>query len=87
MLGTLKESRRGLAQNNLSRKNKIVTSADILKNQGKYGTRFYNSQLPSLKRLLGLDPLASQSAIARAQFGVDGVLGFENTSGIPTIDL
>jgi hypothetical protein len=87
VLGTLKESRRGLAQNNLSRKNKIVTSADILKNQGKYGTRFYNSQLPSLKRLLGLDPLASQSAIARAQFGVDGVLGFENTSGIPTIDL
>lgn len=87
VLGTLKESRRGLAQNNLSRKNKIVTSADILKDQGKYGTRFYNNQLPSLKRLLGLDPLASQSAIARAQFGVDGVLGFENTSGIPTIDL
>ena len=87
VLGTLKESRRGLAQNNLSRKNKIIASADILKDQGKYGTRFYNSQLPSLKRLLGLDPLASQSAIARAQFGGTGVLGFENTSGIPTIDL
>ena len=87
VLGTLKESRRGLAQNNLSRKNKIVASADILKDQGKYGTRFYNSQLPSLKRLLGIDPISSQSAIARAQFGGAGVLGFENTSGIPTIDL
>ena len=72
VLGTLKESRRGLAQNNLARKNKIIASADVLKDQGTYGTKFYNSQLPSLKRLLDLDPLASQSAIARAQFGGTG---------------
>ena len=72
VLGTLKESRRGLAQNNLSRKNKIIASSDVLRDQGTYGTKFYNSQLPSLKRLLDLDPLASQSAIARAQFGGTG---------------
>jgi hypothetical protein len=75
VLGTLRESRRGLAQNNAKRKNQIISGAAFLRKQGVDGANFYNNQLPSLQRILGIDPISSQSAIARAKFGGDAITG------------
>jgi hypothetical protein len=75
VLGTLRESRRGLAENNLKRKNQIVSGSAFLRKQGVDGVNFYNNQLPSLQRILGIDPISSQSAIARAKFGGDAITG------------
>ena len=77
-LGKLKESRRGLAQANQERKARIETNLPFLRKYGVDGTTFYTQQLPSLQRILGIDPLASQSAIARAQFGGDAGVNTQN---------
>ena len=77
-LGKLKESRRGLAQANQERKARIQTNLPFLAKYGVDGTTFYTQQLPSLQRILGIDPLASQSAIARAQFGGDAGVNTQN---------
>ena len=69
VLGKLKESRRGLAENNAERYSNIQTNSDFLFAQGTYGQRFYTDMLPSLESILGIDPYASQSASARATFG------------------
>ena len=69
VLGTLKESRRGLAQANLERKSRLETNLPFLRKYGVDGFTFYQQQLPALQRILNIDPLSSQSAIARAQFG------------------
>ena len=87
VLGQLQESRRNLAQSNLEKRNRIQSNLPYLRTYGTDGETFYIQSLPSLKRILGIDPFASQADIARAQFGGAGVPGFENTSGIPTIDL
>jgi hypothetical protein len=87
VLGTLYESRRGLAQANLERKARIESNLPYLAKYGTDGITFYNQSLPSLKRILGIDPVASQADIARAQFAGNAIPGFETTSGIPTIDL
>jgi len=75
VLGTLRESRRGLAENNVKRKNQILSGSVFLRKQGVDGLNFYNNQLPSLQRILGIDPISSQSAIARAKFGGDAITG------------
>ena len=75
VLGTLQESRRGLAANNEKRKNQIVSGSAFLRKQGVDGLNFYNNQLPSLQRILGINPISSQSAIARAQFGGNAITG------------
>ena len=77
-LGKLKESRRGLAQANQERKARIETNLPFLRKYGVDGATFYEQQLPSLKRILGINPLASQSAIARAQFGGDAGVNTQN---------
>ena len=77
-LGKLKESRRGLAQANQERKARIQTNLPFLAKYGVDGTTFYTQQLPSLQRILNIDPLASQSAIARAQFGGDAGVNTQN---------
>ena len=69
VLGTLKESRRGLAQANLERKSRLETNLPFLRKYGVDGFTFYQQQLPALQRILNIDPISSQSAIARAQFG------------------
>ena len=86
VLGQLYESRRNLAQSNAEKRSKIQDNLPFLRTYGTDGERFYQKSLPLLKRILGIDPFASQSAIARAQFGGDAVPGFTNNAGITDID-
>ena len=69
VLGKLKESRRGLASSNAERLGNIQTNSAFLGRQGFEGKTFYEKLLPSLESILGIDPFASQSALARATFG------------------
>ena len=81
-LGKLLESRRGLAESNAERYQNIMTNSSFLGRQGIEGGVFYTQLLPSLNKILGIDPYASQSAIARARFAGGGL-----DSSIPTYDL
>ncbi len=86
VLGKLYESRRGLAQANSERKSRIQDNLPYLRTYGTDGETFYIQSLPSLKRVLGIDPFLSQADIARAQFGGDAIPGFTNNTGITDID-
>ena len=81
-LGKLLESRQRLAQSNFERYSNIMTNSSFLNRQGFEGQNFYVNLLPSLQKILGIDPMANQSEIARARFS--GKIGGE---GIPEIDL
>jgi hypothetical protein len=60
-----------------------MTNSSFLNRQGFEGAKFLcNIYLPSLQKILGIDPMANQSEIARARFS--GKIGGE---GIPEIDL
>ena len=82
VLGTLRESRRGLAQSNIEKKNKLQKGIPYLIKYGLDGTSLATDLLPSLKRILAIDPFASQSAIAKAQFG--GAAGVSTQNVIDT---
>ena len=81
-LGKLKESRQRLAQNANERYQNILTNSSFLGRQGAEGFNFYQRLLPSLQQILNIDPLANQSAIARARFAGGGL-----DTGIPEISL
>ena len=78
VLGTLRESRRGLAQSNIEKKNELQKGIPYLIKYGLDGTSLAADLLPSLQRILAIDPFASQSAIARAQFGGDAGVSTQN---------
>lgn len=61
-LGKLRESRRGLADNNEKRKRTIATTLPILGQQGTYGQQFFVNLLPIYGEIQGIDPQASQAA-------------------------
>ena len=86
VLGKLYESRRGLAQANAERRSKIQSNLPYLRTYGTDGETFYIQSLPALKRILNIDPFASQAAIARAQFGGDAIPGFTKNTGVIDID-
>jgi hypothetical protein len=67
-LGLLRESRRGLAAANAERYGNIMSNSELLSRQGFEGSRFYTQLLPSLQSILGIDPFANQSALAKANF-------------------
>jgi len=81
-LGKLKESRRGLADNNESRKRVIQTTLPILGQQGTYGQQFFTNLLPIYGEIQGIDPQASQAAAVLQRF-----LGQSVQSGIEEISL
>jgi len=81
-LGKLKQSRQQLAQSANERYQNILTNSSFLGRQGAEGRNFYQRLLPSLKQILNIDPLANQSAIARARFAGGGL-----DTGIPEISL
>jgi len=81
-LGKLEESRRGLADNNESRKRIIETTLPILGQQGIYGQQFFNNLLPIYGEIQGIDPQASQAAAVLQRF-----LGQSVQSGIEEISL
>ena len=61
-LSKLRESRRGLADNNEKRKRTIATTLPILGQQGIYGQQFFVNLLPIYGEIQGIDPQASQAA-------------------------
>ena len=81
-LGKLLESRRGLADNNESRKRVIQTTLPILGQQGTYGQQFFSNLLPIYGEIQGIDPQASQAAAVLQRF-----LGQSVQSGIEEISL
>jgi hypothetical protein len=81
-LGLLRESRRGLAAANAERYSRLTSNAELISRQGPEGARFYQQLLPSLQRILGIDPYGNQAAIARARFA-----GRDPNAGIPEISL
>ena len=81
-LGKLEESRRGLADNNESRKRVIQTTLPILGQQGTYGQQFFVNLLPIYGEIQGIDPQASQAAAVLQRF-----LGQSVQSGIEEISL
>lgn len=81
-LGLLRESRRGLAAANAERYGNIMSNSELLSRQGFEGSRFYTQLLPSLQSILGIDPFANQSAIAKANFA-----GGTSTPGVTKIGL
>ena len=81
-LGKLEESRRGLADNNESRKRIIETTLPILGQQGIYGQQFFSNLLPIYGEIQGIDPQASQAAAVLQRF-----LGQSTQSGIEEINL
>tara|TARA_R110000787_G_scaffold193433_1_gene304992 strand:- start:461 stop:2326 length:1866 start_codon:yes stop_codon:yes gene_type:complete len=81
-LGKLEESRRGLADNNESRKRIIETTLPILGQQGIYGQQFFSNLLPIYGEIQGIDPQASQAAAVLQRF-----LGQSVQSGIEEISL
>jgi len=81
-LGKLLESRQRLAQSNAERYSNIMTNSSFLNRQGFEGQNFYGNLLPSLQSILGIDPMANQSAIARARFS-----GQVGPQGIQEVDL
>tara|TARA_R110002020_G_scaffold199485_1_gene400920 strand:- start:131 stop:2023 length:1893 start_codon:yes stop_codon:yes gene_type:complete len=81
-LGKLKQSRQQLAQSANERYQNILTNSSFLGRQGAEGLNFYSRLLPSLQQILNIDPLANQSAIARARFAGGGL-----DTGIPEISL
>ncbi len=58
----IRESRRGLADNNEKRKRTIATTLPILGQQGIYGQQFFVNLLPIYGEIQGIDPQASQAA-------------------------
>ena len=86
VLGQLYESRRNLAQSNAEKRSKIQSNLPYLRTYGTDGETFYIQSLPSLKRILNIDPFASQADIARAQFGGDAIPGFTKNTGVIDID-
>ena len=81
-LGLLRESRRGLAAANAERYSRLTSNAELISRQGPEGARFYQQLLPSLQRVLGIDPYGNQAAIARARFA-----GQDPNAGIQEIGL
>jgi hypothetical protein len=81
-LGKLKQSRQQLAQSASERYSNILTNSSFLGRQGAEGLTFYTRLLPNLQKILDIDPLSSQSAIARARFAGGGL-----DTGIPEISL
>lgn len=81
-LGKLEESRRGLADNNESRKRVIQTTLPILGQQGTYGQQFFTNLLPIYGEIQDIDPQASQAAAVLQRF-----LGQSVQSGIEEISL
>ena len=81
-LGKLRESRRGLADNNQTRKDTIESGSGFLAQQGPYGMQFFSNLAPSIREVLSINPLDSQS------LGVlQRILGEASTGGIPEISL
>ena len=81
-LGLLRESRRGLAASNAERYSRLTSNAELISRQGPEGARFYQQLLPSLQRILNIDPYGNQSAIAKARFA-----GRDPNAGIQEIGL
>lgn len=87
-LGKLRESRRGLADANETRQQKIRTGSDFLAQQGNYGLNFYRDMYPSVAEVLSIDPQASQSlqVLQRILGNIDPARG-DGMAGITDIDL
>ena len=81
-LGKLRESRRGLADSNSTRKQTIESGSGFLAQQGPYGMQFFTDLAPSLREILSINPLDSQSFAV-----LQRILGQASTGGIPEISL
>lgn len=87
-LGKLRESRRGLADENAARKRRIESGSDFLRQQGTYGQQFYSDLLPSLSLIKDVDPLSSQSLLVLQR--IIGQMDPEKSgtvAGVKTINL